>query len=160
MAAIARAQRRVWLATGYFVPTPQECAELARAAGRGVDVRLLLAGPTDQPLVKTAQQSFYEPLLRAGVQIMELANAVLHAKVGVIDGVWSAIGSSNLDRRSVAWNDEVDVVVLGPEAGAAVEASMKRVMVHATAVSLEHWRGRGVGQRLREVLTWPVLDLL
>ena len=134
--------------------------ELARAARRGVDVRLLLAGATDHPFVRTAQQSFYEPLLEAGVRIMELWDSVLHAKVGVIDGEWSAIGSSNLDRRGVAWNDEVDAIVLGPEMGAAVEASMARVMAHAEPVSLERWRRRGIGQRLREVVTWPVLDLL
>jgi cardiolipin synthase len=125
-----------------------------------VDVRLLLAGASDQSLVKTAQQSFYEPLLTAGVRIMELWDAVLHAKVGVIDGAWSAVGSSNLDRRSVAWNDEVDAIVLGHEVGAALEASMAGVMAHTTPVSLEQWRGRGIGQRLQEVLTWPFRDLL
>jgi cardiolipin synthase len=160
MAAIARAQHRVWLASGYFVPTPRECRELARAARRGLDVRLLLAGANDQPLVKTAQQSFYEPMLTAGVRVMELWEAVLHAKVGLIDGTWSAIGSSNLDRRSVAWNDEVDVIVQGSEIGAALEASMARVMAQAVPVSLEQWRERGIGQRLQEVLTWPLQDLL
>lgn len=160
MAEIARAQRRVWFASGYFVPTPRECAELARAARRGVDVRLLLAGATDQPFVHGAQRGFYGPLLEAGVQIMELWGAVLHAKVGVIDGVWSAVGSSNLDRRSVAWNDEADAVLLGPEAGAAMEASIARVMARATPASLERWRDRGAGQRLRELVAWPVLDLL
>lgn len=160
MAALARARHRVWFATGYFVPTNRECAELARAARRGVDVRLLLAGATDQPLVRTAQQSFYDPLLAAGVRIMELWDAVLHAKVGVIDGEWSAVGSSNLDRRSVAWNDEVDAILLGPEVGAALEASMTRVMARAEPVSPERWRERGAVRRLRELLTQPVLDLL
>ena len=160
MAAIARARRRVWFATGYFVPAPRECAELARAARRGVDVRLLLAGANDQALVHAAQRGFYGPLLEAGVRIMELWDSVLHAKVGVIDGEWSAVGSSNLDRRGVAWNDEVDAVVLGPEVGAAIEASMARVMARATPVSLQRWRERGAGQRLRELLAQPVLDLL
>lgn len=160
MAEIRRARRRIWLATGYFVPTPQECAELARAARRGVDVRLLLAGATDQSLVRAAQPGFYGPLLQAGVQVMELWGAILHAKVGVIDGSWSAIGSSNLDRRSVAWNDEVDAVVLDPEVGAAVETSMARAMARARPVSLDEWRGRGAGQRLQEMLTSPLLDLL
>lgn len=160
MAEIAKAKRRVWLASGYFVPTPQECAALAQAAHRGVEVRLLLAGETDQSLVHGAQRGFYGPLIEAGVQIMELWGAVLHAKVGVIDGTWSAIGSSNLDRRSVAWNDEVDAVILDPEIGAAVEASMSRVMVQATPVSLRDWSNRDTGQRLRELLAAPVLDLL
>jgi cardiolipin synthase len=160
MAAIARARHRVWLANGYLVPTDRECTELARAARRAVDVRLLLAGASDQPLVKTARESFYEPLLAAGVRIMGLWDVVLHAKVSVIDGAWSATGSSNLDRRSVVWNDEVDAIVLGPEVGAAIEASMAGVMARATPVTLEQWRARGIGQRLQEVLTWPLRDLL
>lgn len=159
MAKIAKAKRRIWLASGYFVPTPQECTALAQAARRGVDVRLLLAGTTDQALVQDAQRGFYGVLLEAGVRIMELWGAVLHAKIGVIDGTWSAIGSSNLDRRSVAWNDEVDAVVLGPEVGAVLEAATARVMARARPVSLEEWQKRGIGQRLREVLAAPVLDL-
>lgn len=85
MAAIARACR-VWLANGYLVPTHRECTELARAACKGVDVRLLVAGASGQPVVKTAQESFYGALLAAGVRIVELWQAVLHAKVGVSTG--------------------------------------------------------------------------
>ena len=123
-------------------------------------MRLLLAGATDQTFVRTAQQSFYGPLLEAGVRIMELWNSVLHAKVGVIDGEWSAIGSSNLDRRSVAWNNEVDAVLLGEEMGATLEAAMARVARRAVEVTLDGWRRRSAGQRLREALSWPLADLL
>ena len=87
-------------------------------------------------------------------------DSVMHAKAGVIDTEWSWVGSSNLDRRSVAWNDEVDAVVLGPEMGAALEAATARIMARATPVSLDRWRERGAGQRLSEWLTRPVLDLL
>ena len=120
MAAIADARRRVWLCSGYFVPTEQEQAKLARAARRGVDVRLLLAGVTDAPLVLGAQRASYDPLLEAGVRVQEVRNSVLHAKLGVVDDAWSWVGSSNLDRRSVAWNNEVDAILLGPEAAAAL----------------------------------------
>ena len=85
---------------------------------------------------------------------------MLHAKLGVVDDGWSWVGSSNLDRRSVAWNDEVDAILLGPEAAEALAASMARVMAHSAPVTLDEWRRRGVGQRLRELLAWPVADLL
>jgi cardiolipin synthase len=160
IAAIADARRRVWLCAGYFVPTEREHAELARAARRGVDVRLLLPGVTDQPLALAAQRASYGPLIEAGVRVQEVRNSVLHAKVGVIDDAWSWVGSSNLDRRSVAWNNEVDAVLLGREASEALAASMARVMAHSVPVTLDQWRGRGVGQRLRELLAWPVADLL
>jgi len=160
LAAIMEAKRSIRLCTGYFVPTRREIEELARAARRGVDVRLLLPGVTDTPVATAAQRASYGPLLEAGVRIVEVTDSVLHAKVTVVDGDWSAVGSSNLDRRSVAWNDEVDAVLLGPEAAASLEAAMARVAARATPVTLEGWRQRGVGQRLRELLSWPVTDLL
>ena len=126
LAEIARARDRIWLSAGYFVPTPRESAELAQAALRGVDVRLLLPGVTDAPPATHAQRASYGPLLEAGVRIAEVRDSVLHAKLAVVDGAWSAIGSSNLDRRSAAWNNEVDAVLLGPEA-AALEGAMGRV---------------------------------
>ncbi len=160
MAAIADARRRVWLCSGYFVPTEREQAELARAARRGVDVRLLLAGVTGEPVTLAAQRASYGPLLEAGVRIQEVRNSVLHAKLGVVDDGWAWVGSSNLDRRSVAWNNEVDAILLGQESAKALEASMSRVMAHSVPVTLDQWRGRGVRQRLRELLAWPVADLL
>ncbi|GAA0596531.1 phospholipase D-like domain-containing protein [Craurococcus roseus] len=160
MAAIAGARRRVWLCAGYFVPTEREHAELARAARRGVDVRLLLPGVSDEGVALAAQRASYGPLLEAGVRVWEVRNSVLHAKCGVVDDAWAWVGSSNLDRRSVAWNNEVDAIVLEPEAAAALGASMTRVMAHAVPVTLDLWRGRGLGQRLRELAAWPVANLL
>jgi cardiolipin synthase A/B len=94
------------------------------------------------------------------VRVFEVRDSVLHAKFGVTDGAWSWVGSSNLDRRSVAWNDEVDAIMLGRETGSAFEAVLERAMARAAPVSLDRWRERGVGQRLRELLSWPLRDLL
>jgi cardiolipin synthase A/B len=160
LAAIAEARHRIWLCTGYFVPTPRERLELARAARRGVDVRLLLPGVTDTPLATHAQRASYGPLLEAGVRILEVGDSVMHAKVGVVDGTWSSVGSSNLDRRSVAWNNEVDAILLGREVGALMERVLERAMSRATPVVLDQWRRRSLGLRLRELLSWPVMDFL
>ncbi len=160
LAAIAKARKRIWLSTGYFVPTERERLELARAARRGVDVRLLLPGVTDTAPATHAQRIPYGDLLEAGVRIFEVRDAVLHAKVGVIDGAWSAVGSSNLDRRSVAWNNEVDAILLGREVATELEAVLARGMSRAAPVTLEGWRKRGIGRRLREMLSWPLADLL
>ena len=78
----------------------------------------------------------------------------------MVDGAWSAVGSSNLDRRSVAWNNEVDAVLLGREVGEALEAVLARGMARDVPVTLDRWRRRGAGQRLREFLPWPFADLL
>ncbi len=160
LAAIADARRRVWLCTGYFIPTPRERAELVRAAERGVDVRLLLPGVTDTPPATHAQRALYGPLLEAGARVFEVRDRVLHAKCGAIDGGWSWVGSSNLDRRSVAWNNEVDAVMLGREVAAGLEAGLERAMARAAPVDVDGWKRRGVSQRLREWLSWPLWDLL
>ena len=160
LAAFAGARRTIRLCTGYFVPTRREVEELAQAARRGVEVHLLLPGVTDTPPATHAQRASYGPLLEAGVRIWEVRNSVLHAKIAVVDGAWSAVGSSNLDRRSVAWNNEVDAVLLGPEMGASLESAMGRVAGQAEPVTLEGWRRRGLGQRFKELLAWPLTDQL
>jgi cardiolipin synthase A/B len=80
---------------------------LAAAAGRGVDVRILTAGPrTDVNIVRWAGHAWYQTLLEAGVRVYEWQPSTLHAKTFVIDGEWSTIGSMNFDNRSMALNDE------------------------------------------------------
>src|SRR5206468_5964278 len=83
------------------------------AARRGLDVRLLLPSDSDSRMALAIGRSHYGYLLEAGVKIYEVQNQVLHSKAASIDGVWTAIGSSNFDPRSVVFNDEVDAVVLG-----------------------------------------------
>src|SRR5208337_134841 len=92
-----------------------------RAAERGVDVRLLLPGKSDIPFVKFASMYLYKRYLKNGIRIYEFADSVLHAKTAVIDGIWSTVGSSNLDRRSFRKNLEMNVVVLDQEFGERME---------------------------------------
>ena len=159
-AALQGARQRIWLSTGFFVPTHDEREELQRAARRGVDVRLVLPAWNDSPAALAAGHAAYDDLLQAGVKIFEMHGAILHSKLAVVDGAWAAIGSSNLDRRSVALNDEVDAIVLGRETAAAVEAVLTADMREGTAVSLAEWRRRGLGKRLRELSSRLVIDLL
>ena len=159
-AALQGARRRIWASTGFFVPTHDEREELAHAARRGVDVRLVLSAWNDSPAALAAGHAAYDDLLEAGVKIFEMHGAILHSKLAVVDGAWAAIGSSNLDRRSVALNDEVDAIVLGRETAAAVEAVLAADMREGTAISLAEWRRRGLGKRLRELTSRLVIDLL
>ena len=113
LSAARNAEKSIWLSAAYFVPTDQEEEDLIAAARRGVDVRLLLPGESDSAIAMAAAHSHYSALLEAGVKIYETRDLVLHSKTVVIDGVWTVIGSSNFDRRSVSFNDEVDALVLG-----------------------------------------------
>lgn len=151
--ALEAAQSHVLLATGYFVPTHRQWRLLAEAAQRGVTVDLLLAGYSDIPSCTRAARALYGRMLGAGVRIHEVNDGMLHAKVATIDGVWTAIGSSNLDRRSFVYNNEADAIILGRETAGAVEAMLRDWMGRADPVTLAEWRGRSNAERAGELLT-------
>ena len=151
LSAIRNAEKNVWLSTAYFVPTDQEEDDLMAAAQRGVDVRLLLPSDSDSKMALAVGRSHYGDLLKAGVKIYEVQNEVLHSKSATIDGVWTAIGSSNFDPRSVVFNDEVDAIVLGSATATAFEAIFQNDLAHATPIDRESWRRRPLGQRLLEL---------
>lgn len=153
LSALRHAEKRAWLTTAYFVPTEQEMEELIAAARRGVDVRLLLPGISDSQLALSVAHSNYEDLLEAGVKIYEIRDAYLHSKMAVIDGVWSAIGSSNIDHRSVLFNDEVDVVILGVETARQFEAHFENQQGKATPIDAESWADRPFTDRIRDGLS-------
>lgn len=148
VSAIRSAERRVWLTTAYFVPTFDEKQALTEAAERGVDVRLMLPANSDAPQAVAVARSHYYDLLESGVRIFEIDDVVLHSKTVTIDGVWSAVGSSNFDHRSVLYNDEVDAVVLGETTAAGLEAVFEGDAAGAREIKLEEWRHRPMTDRL------------
>lgn len=149
-AALGAARERIILSTGYFVPTRKTWQAIAAAAKRGVSIDLVLAGYSDLPSCVRAARALYGPLLKHGVRIHELHDGMLHGKLATIDGVWTAIGSSNLDRRSYVFNNEIDAVVLGPEMARAVEGLLGEWKAQARTVTLEAWTGRSVYERAQE----------
>ncbi len=149
-AAIAEARERILLTTGYFVPSRHHWQALADAAARGVAVDLVLAAHSDTPATLHAARALYGRLLEAGVRIHEVQDGYLHAKAATIDGVWTVIGSSNFDRRSYSFNNEVDAVLLGRDMANAVETLLRRWMTRAENVTLQDWRRRSVGERAQE----------
>ena len=110
LAAIRAARQRIVIANAYFFPGYRLIKELRRAARRGVDVRLILQGEPDMPIVKTAASMLYHHLLHAGVRIFEYCDRPLHAKIALMDDQWSTVGSSNLDPLSLSLNLEANVI--------------------------------------------------
>ncbi|HEX4858550.1 MAG TPA: cardiolipin synthase [Usitatibacteraceae bacterium] len=151
LSAIDSADTSVHLTNAYFVPDPQLMTALLAAAARGVDVRLILPGATDFWLVFHAGRSHYSQLLQHGVKIHERQGALLHAKTAVIDGVWSTIGSSNMDWRSLLHNDEIAAVILGRDFGAQMQAMFAADLAQSTEVTLQAWRERPLVDRAREL---------
>ena len=148
--AITEAKKSIHITSAYFVPDQQIVDALCDAARRGVDVRLVLPGVSDHSLIRYAGQGFYDQLLKAGVRIFELQIAVLHAKTAVIDGAWSTIGSANIDRRSFLHNYELNVVVMDPAFGQAMESAFNEDLRDSKQVTLEQWKHRPWMDRIRE----------
>jgi cardiolipin synthase A/B len=159
ISAIRNAESSIWITGAYFVPTHQEKEGLIAAARRGVDVRLLLPSRSDSGPALAVQHSQYGDLLRAGVKIYERDDGILHSKTMVIDQVFSIVGSSNFDHRSVLFNDELDAVVLGKETGAKLAADFQADLQHAHAIDLDEWRRRSSLERLRESF-WKMWETL
>lgn len=150
LSAINSAETQIYLTNAYFVPDPQMLTALKDAAGRGVDVRLLLPERTDSALVFYASRSYYDELLSADVKIYEREDALLHAKTAMIDGVWSTIGSTNLDWRSFVNNQEINAVMLGQDFGAKMQALFLKDLESSKLITLETWRSRSLSARIKE----------
>jgi cardiolipin synthase len=150
MSAIQSAQRSIHITMAYFAPDPAFVQALMDAAKRNVDVVLILPGFTDSSLVFHAGRSHYTDLLEAGVKIYERRDALLHAKTAVIDGVWSTVGSSNMDWRSFALNYELNAVVLGPQFGGQMETVFAQDTARAQRIDAQSWGDRGIKDRFME----------
>ena len=153
LSAIGSAETEILLTNAYFVPDPQLRAALADAVKRGVEVKLVLPGSTDSALVFHAGRSYYDELLSAGVKIFERQDALLHAKTALIDGIWSTVGSTNLDWRSFLHNQEINAVVLGAGFGAQMRAAFDRDVAASDEIKLAQWRQRTLDLRLKETLS-------
>ena len=152
ISAIGNAEKQVFLTNAYFVPDRQLLKALTGAAGRGVDVKLILPSHTDSQTTFHAGRSHYSGLLEGGVKIYERLGELLHSKTAVIDGVWSTIGSSNLDWRSALDNDEVNAVILGREFAQQMQGMFAKDLEASRAIDLESWNSRSPMLRIREVL--------
>jgi cardiolipin synthase len=150
ISAIEAAEGEVMITNAYFVPHPQLLEALQGAARRGVAVTLVLPSKTDNAFVYHAGHTHYEALLEAGVKIYERKTRLLHAKSAVIDGVWSTVGSTNLDWRSLAYNDELNAVILGTEFAIQMKAIFDRDIARSEEITLARWRDRPLEDRLKE----------
>jgi cardiolipin synthase len=152
LAAISESRRRVWITQAYFAPNQEFSDVLEAAARRGIDVRVLVPGNSDFGLLLHASRHGYNELLEAGVRIFEYEGPVLHAKTAVVDGVWSTVGSSNLDYMSFIHNDEANAIIVGHAFAGEMERMFQDDLANAREVTLEAWRARPVADRLMQTL--------
>jgi cardiolipin synthase len=150
ISAISNAEKNVWITDAYFAPEPQLVIALEDAARHGVDVRLVLPSITNEPLILAAGRSYYSELMDAGVKVYELQGAMLHAKTATIDGVWSTVGSSNLDPWSILHNNEINAVILSPSFGLKMNLMFDKDMSNAKEITPQAWQARGLIERAHE----------
>ncbi len=158
--AISSARRSIYITNPYFVPDDRMTDALIAAVRRGVRVAVLVPGPIDHNLVRQVSRAGFGRMLRAGVEIYEYRAALLHAKTMVIDGVWATVGSTNLDNRSFALNDELNLVVYHAGVARRLESVFAEDLAHSRRVEYRRWSRRGVVNRLLELLATPLRDQL
>jgi cardiolipin synthase len=132
----AMARRTLWLTDAYFVGVAPYVQALAAAARDGVDVRLLVPGSSDVPLVASMSRSGYRPLLKAGIRVFEWNGSMLHAKTAVADAQWARVGSSNLNIASWLGNREIDVAVEDAGFASQLAVQYERDLANATEIVL------------------------
>ena len=146
------ARERLWIQNPYFLPDREAIDAMVQAVRRGVDVRVMVpsAEASDFPAVQHAAHRNFETLLAGGVRIFEYPKTLLHQKVMTIDGIWSAIGSSNFDDRSFEINDEITLGLVDAGVAARFEAIFEKDARECAELELGNWRERGLWHKLKD----------
>lgn len=148
------AERSLKITNAYFVPDEQLRDQLCQAAGRGVEVDVLVPGEhTDKRVVQVAGEADYAPLLEAGVRIWRYRPTMLHAKILTVDDLVACVGSANLDPRSLRQNEEANLIVLDPDVVALLDRHFAQDLQQSKRVDPGRWADRGTIQRAKEAVT-------
>ena len=145
------ARREILIENAYFIPDATTAGLLAEAARRGVRVEIIVPGRRNNlGYVRRVSRSTYGPLLEAGVRIFEYRPTMMHAKVAEFDGLWTSIGSANIDSRSYFLNDEANVNVRSARFAAEVAAMFARDRAKSDEITLAQWKSRSLSERFFE----------
>jgi cardiolipin synthase len=156
--AVDSARSSIYITNPYYVPDDSLAEAIARAARRGVDVSVITAGVVGtipDRLVRQASHAHFGRALEAGAKIYEYGPAFMHAKTMVVDGQWVSIGSANLDNRSFALNDELNLVFMDRALAAKMTEIFRQDLKHTRQVSYEEWKRH----RIRNLFYLPLIPL-
>jgi cardiolipin synthase len=149
---ICLARKRIWIQNPYFIPEPAAIDAFGQAVKRGVDVRVMMPSTagSDNPMVQHAGHRNFEKLLKCGVRLFEYPHTLLHQKVMTVDGVWSAVGSSNFDDRSFETNDEITLGIRDAATAKRLDAIFEKYLPRCDEILLERWQKRGTWHKLKD----------
>ncbi len=148
--AMDRSTRRIYLTSAYFLPDRALRAGLIEAAARGVDVQILLPRDSNHPTVDWLSRRHWYELLYNGVRIFAYENIMIHSKTATIDGVWSTIGTANIDRLSLMQNYEINLEVYDRRLADQMERVFELDKTNATELTLENWTRRPILAKIAE----------
>jgi cardiolipin synthase len=151
---LSHARHTVFITTPYFVPERRIQRQIASAAARGVDVRLLVPDKSDVPLAKWAARAAYDGLLASGIKVYEYQPRLLHAKTIVVDGAHATIGTANIDYRSFLLNYELNLFTRDPNLCSALDRQFHEDLEQSVMISAEHWSHRPWIDKLLELAGW------
>ncbi len=154
------ATQRIWLTSPYFVPDLPTQRALARAARRGVDVRVLVPGVSDVTIAQWAARAAYSTLLQSGVRIYEYGKRVLHAKTVLVDDNWGTVGTANVDYRSFFITDELNAVFNGGAVLGELAQQFEVDLAQSKEIKLRPWKRRPWTNWIAESIGWVVRRLL
>jgi cardiolipin synthase len=158
--AITSAQKSIHIANPYFFPDKRIEEALVNAVKRGVKVLVLTPEKGDHATTSSASHGGLGPFLLGGVEIYEYQPALMHAKAMVVDGVWATVGSANLDYRSLAINEELNLVVYGAVFAQQLEKSFQEDLKYAKKLTYEAWNARPLTDKILEWFTIPIKEQL
>lgn len=158
--AIQRAQHRILINTPYFIPDQQVLDALLHAAQRGVDVQVMVPQDSNHIVADWASRGFFGPMLEAGITILLYKASMIHAKTATVDGIWSTVGSANIDRLSLGFNYESNVVVVDRDFAARMEEIFARDAEQSERIDTPRWEDRHGFARVVETLLVPLRPLL
>jgi cardiolipin synthase len=158
--SISSARKSIHLSNPYFLPDERMQEALLNAVKRGVSVVVLTPGKIDHKLVYWASRRGFEPLLLGGIQIYEYQVALMHAKTMVVDGVWAHVGTTNLDNRSFALNEEINLIAYDRAVAGELEKAFADDLKHSKKLTYEAWKARPWREKFLELFTIPLKEQL
>ena len=158
--AIKNASRSIIIANAYFLPSAPVRRALYAAAGRGVDVRVIVPSSSDVPVVQWATNHVLPRFVRRGVRIFLWGGVMMHAKIAMIDGLWSTVGSYNFDRRSLRANLEVNAVMYSRRFGTDMDAQLQRDLARCEELTRDRLARRSWLERARDWLAYQFRSLM
>ena len=158
--AFDRAQKHILLTNAYFIPDHTLLEALTEAAGRGVEVHVVLPWQSNHILADWGARSYFERCLQAGIHLWGYKGVMIHAKTCTVDGIWSTIGTANLDRLSAVGNYEINVEIYSQKLAQSMESLFAADQTNAFEITADFWHKRPWYVKLSERILAPLQVLM